>query len=132
MRMATLHLVADRAGDIGKGESALLLGHARMEYHLQQQVAQLVTEIVEVATVDRIGDLVGFLDGVRRDGREVLLQVPRAAALRIAQARHDRQQALQLGAGCAALGGGVMRAPAAARVKRTTSRAPAGWCRQGQ
>jgi hypothetical protein len=132
VRVAALHLVADRACDLGEGKGALLLGHARMEHHLQQQVAQLVAEIVEVATVDRIGHLVGFLDGVRRDGREVLLQVPRAAALRVAQARHDRQQAFQFDAGGAAGGGGVVRAHAASRVSRTTSRATAGWYHQGQ
>ena len=63
-----------------------------MEHHLQQQVAQLVPEVGHVAAIDRIGDLVGFLDGVRSDGREVLLQIPRAAAVRVAQPGHDGEQ----------------------------------------
>ncbi len=71
-----------------------------MEHHLQQQVAEFVAQVVEVAAVDRVGDFVGFLDGVRRDGGEALLQVPGAAALWIAQPRHDRQQAFDV-AGCA-------------------------------
>ena len=62
-----------------KRERALLLGHAGVEHDLQQQVAQLVPQVVEIAARDRVGDLVGFLDRVGRDGREVLLQVPRAA-----------------------------------------------------
>ena len=132
MRVAALHLVADRTCDIGEGKCPLLLGHACVEHHLQQQVAELVAEIVEVAAVDRIGNLVGFLDGVRGNGREVLLQVPWATSLRVAQARHDDQQAFQLMACLAAGGRGVVRAHAASRFSRTTSRATAGWYHQGQ
>ena len=45
---------------------------------------------------DRVGDLIGFLDRVGRDGREILLEVPRAARARRAQRRHDREQALDV------------------------------------
>ena len=48
-----------------------------------------------VAALDRVGDLIGFLDRVGRDRREILLAVPRAAAIGIAQPRHDGEQALQ-------------------------------------
>ena len=75
-----------------KRERALLLGHAGVEHDLQQQVAEFVPQVVEIAALDRVGDLVGFLDGVGRDGREVLLEVPRAAGLRRAQRRHDGDQ----------------------------------------
>jgi len=68
------------------------IGHARMEHDLQQQVAEFVLEVVEIATADRVRDLVGFLDGVGRDGREILLEVPRAAAAGRAQRRHDGDQ----------------------------------------
>ena len=47
----------------------------------------------EVAALDGVGDLVGLLDRVGRDGGEGLLQVPRAAAVRRAQPRHDLDQA---------------------------------------
>ena len=46
--------------------------------------AKLVAQIAEVVAIDRVGDLVGFLDRVRGDRVEVLLHVPRTAALRIA------------------------------------------------
>ena len=94
VRMAAHHLVADRSDDVGEGERALLLRHARMEHHLQQQVAQLVLQVAQVAAVDRIGDLVGLFDRVRRDAGEVLFDIPGATALRIAQARHDGEQAV--------------------------------------
>ena len=41
--------------------------HARMEHHLQQQVAEFVLQVGQVAAVDRVGDFVGLLDRVRRD-----------------------------------------------------------------
>src|SRR5690606_41641400 len=48
----------------------------------------------EVVARDRVGDLVGLLERVRRDAREVLLAVPRAAVRRIPQPRHDFEQFL--------------------------------------
>jgi hypothetical protein len=47
-----------------------------MEHDLQQQIAKLVAQIVEIVTGDGIGDLIGLLERVRRDGREILLEVP--------------------------------------------------------
>ena len=44
MRMAADRLLVDGLDHVGKGEGALLLGHARMEDHLQQQVAEFVLE----------------------------------------------------------------------------------------
>jgi hypothetical protein len=93
--MATLHLRADGVGDVGEIEQPLLLRHLRMEHHLQQQVAQFVAQIGPVAAVDRVGDFVGFLDRISRDGREVLLHVPRATPFGIAQAHHDREQVVE-------------------------------------
>jgi hypothetical protein len=71
-----------------------------MEHDLQQQVAEFVLEVVEVVAVDGIGDLVGFLDRVRRDAGEGLLHVPGTAMLTIAQARHDLEEALDVVLGC--------------------------------
>ncbi len=70
----------------------MLLGHLRMEHDLQQQIAQFVLEVPHVAAINRIGDFVGFLNGVWRDAGEGLLHIPWATGLRIAQRGHDRQQ----------------------------------------
>ena len=59
---------------------------------LEQEVAKLVLQRIKVVARDRIGDLVSFLDRVRRDGREGLLDVPRAARVLVAQARHDGEE----------------------------------------
>ena len=75
------------------------LGHAGVEHDLEQEIAELVLELLEIAARDRVGHLVGFLDRVGRNGGEALLEVPRAAALGIAQARHDREEALDRGLG---------------------------------
>ena len=85
VRMAPQHLVADRSRDVVERERAGLLGHARVKHDLEQQVAELVLELREVVALDRVGDFVGLFDRVRRDRRERLLEVPRAAALAIAQ-----------------------------------------------
>ena len=58
-----------------------------MEHDLEQQVAEFVAQPRRLAALDRVGDLVGLLDRVRRDAGEILREVPRAAALRVAQAR---------------------------------------------
>ncbi len=50
-----------------------------MKDDLQQQIAELVAQIREIAALDRIGDLVGLLDRVGGDGRVGLLEVPGAA-----------------------------------------------------
>jgi len=94
MRMAADQLVGDGAGNVVEVEAALLLGHARVKHHLQQQVAQLLAQVGAVATRDGVRNLVGLLDRVRSDGGETLLHVPRAAAFGIAQPRHDLEQAL--------------------------------------
>ena len=51
-----------------------------MKHYLQQEIAEFVTEIVEVTAGDSVRDFIGFLDGVGRDARKILLEVPRAAA----------------------------------------------------
>jgi hypothetical protein len=79
MRMPPDQLLGDRLHDVRKRERALLLGHPGVKHDLQQQIAELVLQVVEIAAADRVGDLVGFLDGVRRDVSKFLLQVPRTA-----------------------------------------------------
>jgi len=61
-------------------------------HHLEQQVAQLALQVIEVATFDGVGDFVGLFQGVRDDARVGLLDVPRAPVLRVAQAIHQVQQ----------------------------------------
>ena len=95
VRVAADHLIGGRRGHLVEVEQPGLLGHLGVIDHLEQEVPQLVPEVVEIAPRDRIGDLVGFLDRVRRDAREVLLEVPRTAAIGIAQPRHHFKQALE-------------------------------------
>ncbi len=47
--MAADQLVADGAGHVVEREGALLLGHPGLEHHLQEQVAEFVTQVGEVA-----------------------------------------------------------------------------------
>ncbi len=74
------HLAHDRFDHVAERERPLLLGHARMKHHLQQEIAEFVAEIMEIAAHDGVHDLVGLLDGVRRDGRKGLFEVPGTAA----------------------------------------------------
>ncbi len=96
VRMAADQLARDALDDVAEIERAGLLGHPGMEHDLEQKVAELVLEVEKIAARDRVGDLIGFLDRVGRDGREILLEVPRAARARRAQRRHDREQALDV------------------------------------
>ena len=82
MRMPSDHLARDRLDHVAEGECVLLLGHAGVKHHLQQEIAQFVSQIIEVAARDRIGDLVGLLDGVGRNGREILFEIPGATGTR--------------------------------------------------
>ena len=79
VRMAADQLGRDALDDVAEIERAGLLGHPGVEHDLEQQVAELVLEVEKIAARDRVGDLIGFLDRVGRDGREILLEVPRAA-----------------------------------------------------
>jgi len=92
MRVAPHQLGLDGRRDLIEGERARLLGEARVEDDLKQQVAELIAQALEIAARDGIGHLVGLLDRVGRDRREGLPEVPRAAGPRVAQARHDREE----------------------------------------
>ena len=48
------------------------LSHLRVEHDLELEIAELVGERVHVVARDGVGDLIGFLDGVGRDGGETL------------------------------------------------------------
>ena len=93
VRMAADHLVGDRPGHVGEREQPGFLGHAGVVDDLEQQVAEFVGQRREVVARDRVGDLIGFLDGVGRDGSQGLHLVPGAAGDRVAQRGHDVEQA---------------------------------------
>ena len=93
MRVAADHLFGDRLHHVAEGELALLLRHPGVVDHLQQKVAEFVAQVIQVATRDCVGNLIGLLDRVGSDGREILLDVPRTAGLGIAQGCHDLDQA---------------------------------------
>ena len=61
------HFAGDGLDHVAERERALLLRHAGVIDDLQQEIAELVAEIVEIAARNGLGDLIGFLDGVRRD-----------------------------------------------------------------
>ncbi len=107
--MAPNHLVAQRVDHGVEAEPAGFLGQARVKHHLEQQVAELGDQIGPVGAPDGVGDLVGFLDGVRRDRGEGLLTVPRTTGCRIAQTRHDPEQAGDVAAGHGRLSVSLMR-----------------------
>ena len=89
MGVAADHFVADALDHIVEGEAACFAGHLGVEDDLQQQVAEFFFQVGHVVMGDGVGDFVGFLDGVGGDGGEGLLEVPRAAAVGVAQAGHD-------------------------------------------
>ena len=87
--MAANELRRDRGNDIRKVEPPLLAGELRVEDHLKQQVPKLAGQVVDGATLDRIGHFVRFLDRVRRDARERLRAVPSATSEGVPERRHD-------------------------------------------
>ena len=94
MRMPIGHLPVDGRNHIIEGKQALLLSQLGMEHHLKQQVAEFIPEIFRSAALYGIRDLVSFFNGIRRQGFEVLLQIPGASVFGMAQCAHDGQQLL--------------------------------------
>jgi len=95
MRVAPLKHVADRPEHIVQRKMSGFLSHLRVEHDLQLEVAKLAGERVHVVARDRVGDLIGFLDGVGRNRLEALRAVPFAAADRVAKPAHDRHQVFE-------------------------------------
>jgi hypothetical protein len=92
MRVSAHHLFADPVDDVVEVERRAIRADLRVKHDLQQQIAELVGQRVEVAALDAVGHLVSLLDGIGRNRREVLGQVPGAAARRVAEPRHDFEQ----------------------------------------
>src|SRR5262245_9979133 len=89
MRMTAHELFGEALDDVGKVEGPLLLRHAGMEDDLEQEVAQFVAQVIELAPRNGVGDLVSLLDGNGGDRVKGLLEIPRAAGAGRAQRRHD-------------------------------------------
>src|SRR5690606_1636354 len=96
MRMPANQLGGNAMHDLGKVEQRLLAAQLAVIDHLEQQVTQLTGQVGKITLFDGIGHLIGFFQGMRDDAREVLLQIPWAAMLRITQAGHQVQQVIQL------------------------------------
>ncbi len=94
--MATDQLAGDGIDHRGELEAPFLPGQLAVVDDLEQQVPQLAGQMIEVAALDGIGHLVGLFQGMRHDARVVLLQIPRAAMLRIAQPGHEVQEIVEL------------------------------------
>jgi len=105
--VAADHLVGGGGGDSGEVERAGFLGQPRVVDDLEQQIAELVGQRREVVAGDRVGDLVGFLDRVRRDRLEGLVAVPRAGSRSAAMMSSRRRSSASGDAGTACSGGRV-------------------------
>ena len=90
--MAAHHLVTDRFNDIVEIEVSSFSCHLCVEDDLHQQVAQLVTQILQVMTLNRVHDFIGLFNRVGRNGFIILLHIPRTTAIRISQIIHDLQK----------------------------------------
>ncbi|KWV87284.1 hypothetical protein PFLmoz3_03132 [Pseudomonas fluorescens] len=93
--MPANQLTSDAVDHAGKFEAPFFPGQLAVIHHLEQQVAQLALQMVKVAALDGVGHFIGFFQRVRDDGGVGLLDVPRAAVLRVAQAAHQVQQVFE-------------------------------------
>jgi hypothetical protein len=93
MRMAADQLRGDRLDYAAEIELLRLLRHPGVKHDLQQEIAKLVAQVGKIATLDGVRNLIGLFDGVRGNGGEVLLQIPRTTRTRRAERRHDLDQA---------------------------------------
>src|SRR5215472_18843770 len=66
-----------------------------MKDDLKKQIAEFVFQSRRIASSDRVSDLIGFLNRVRRNRGKILPAIPWAAMLRVAQPRHDREEAVE-------------------------------------
>jgi hypothetical protein len=105
MGMAPDHLRHDAFDHVTQGKGAALLRHLAMEDHLQKQVTELAFELRIRTILDGIDYLIGLFDAVAGNRAMVLLNIPRASALRIAKVRHQGFQ----GSERSRIGGGLFR-----------------------
>ena len=96
MRVAAFKLIAYRSANIIKVEAPFFLSHLGVKRHLEQQIPQLSTQVVEVFSRNRVQHFISFFEGIRSNSGECLLFVPRTAVLRVAQALHNTEQSVDL------------------------------------
>jgi len=87
VRVAAHELVVAVVGHPREVAGAALLQQQRKEVDLEENVAELVEQLGVVASLRRIGQLVGLLHRVRDDRALVLLAVPGAVAPQAARQR---------------------------------------------
>jgi hypothetical protein len=63
--MAADQLAGDAVDHAGELETPFFPGQLAVIDHLEQQVAQLTLQVIEVTALDGVGDFVGFFEGVR-------------------------------------------------------------------
>ncbi|MOA48289.1 hypothetical protein D3C78_1710180 [compost metagenome] len=89
MGMAADQFARDAVDHASKFEAPFFQCQLAVIHHLEQQVAQLALQVLEITALDGVGHFVGLLQGMWHDAGVVLLEVPRAAELRVAQAGHQ-------------------------------------------
>lgn len=95
VRVAPHELRREVGGDVVDGERVRLLARdARVEQHLQEQVAELLAHPGAVVGLDGVGELVRLLEEVPHERDVRLLAVPRAPA-RGVEAVHDGDHVAQ-------------------------------------
>ena len=93
--MTADQFASNAVNDPGELEAPFFAGQLTVIDHLEEQVPQFTLQMLEVALFDRIGHLVSFLKGERHKAGVSLLDIPRAAVLRVAQAGHEVKQVVE-------------------------------------
>src|SRR5271166_1612137 len=94
--MATDKLGCYRLDHAAEVEQSCLLRHPGMKGDLQKQVAELVSQVFDVAAFDRLCDFVGLLNRKRGNRRKRLFGIPRTTAYRITESSHYFNKALNV------------------------------------
>ena len=84
MRVAADHLLGNGFDYIVEVEVTGLLRHLRIENDLKHQIAEFVLQFRHIPLRNRLCNLIGFFDGVRRDRIEILLEIPRTTTVGVA------------------------------------------------
>ena len=92
--MAANQLAIEVIENIRNGKAALVGRHLCIKQHLQKQITKLFGEVVEVAALNGVEDLIGLFKGVFANGVEGLLAVPWTAA-GSAEPSHDGHRLLK-------------------------------------
>lgn len=97
VRMAADHFVVDLADDGGDVEAALFLSDLGVKKDLEKKVPEFFCEFGVVGGIKSVEDFVSFFDEVGAESGVRLFAVPGAAAGGT-EARHDRDEFLEVGA----------------------------------